>query len=147
MSRLEINKHAPEGYQIVMELDAYLRNNIDPVLLDFVKLRSSQINECAFCVDMHATGLEKLGVPARKIYAVSAWKEVGFFTLDERAALALTEQLTRLPGGVDDAIWEEAAEVFSERQLSDVILAAGTINLLNRMGVGTKQAPPRLKSN
>ncbi len=144
MTRLAINRHAPEGYQAVAQLDAYVRRNLDPELLDLVKLRASQLNGCAFCVDLHATDLEKLGVPTRKIYAVSAWRETTFFTGAERAALALTEQVTHLPGGVDDATWQAAAEVFAERELADLVLAIGTINLWNRIGVTTHLAPPPL---
>src|SRR5690625_253797 len=144
MTRLAINRHAPEGYQAVAQLDAYVRRNLDPELLDLVKLRASQLNGCAFCVDLHATDLEKLGVPTRKIYAVSAWRETTFFTGAERAALALTEQVTHLPGGVDDATWQAAAEVFAERELADLVLAIGTINLWNRIGVATHLAPPPL---
>lgn len=144
MTRLAINRHAPEGYQAVAQLDAYVRRNLDPELLDLVKLRASQLNGCAFCVDLHATDLEKLGVPTRKIYAVSAWRETTFFTGAERAALALTEQVTRLPDGVDDAAWQAAAEVFAERELADLVLAIGTINLWNRIGVTTHLAPPPL---
>ncbi len=144
MTRLAINRHAPEGYQAVAQLDAYVRRNLDPELLDLVKLRASQLNGCAFCVDLHATDLEKLGVPTRKIYAVSAWRETTFFTGAERAALALTEQVTHLPGGVDDATWQASAEVFAERELADLVLAIGTINLWNRIGVTTHLAPPPL---
>lgn len=144
MTRLAISRHAPEGYQAVAQLDAYVRRNLDPELLDLVKLRASQLNGCAFCVDLHATDLEKLGVPTRKIYAVSAWRETTFFTGAERAALALTEQVTRLPDGVDDAAWQAAAEVFAERELADLVLAIGTINLWNRIGVTTHLAPPPL---
>lgn len=144
MTRLAINRHAPEGYQAVAQLDAYVRRNLDPELLDLVKLRASQLNGCAFCVDLHATDLEKLGVPTRKIYAVSAWRETTFFTGAERAALALTEQVTHLPDGVDDATWQAAAEVFAERELAALVLAIGTINLWNRIGVTTHLAPPPL---
>lgn len=145
MSRPSIKQHAPEGYQAVSALDQYVRQNLDPVLLDFVKLRASQLNGCAFCVDMHAVDLEKSGVPARKIYAASAWRETSFFTDRERAALALTEQVTFVASGVDDDTWQEAAAVFSERELSDLILAIGTINLWNRIGVSTHLTPPPLR--
>lgn len=145
MSRLNISQHAPEGYQAVAALDSYVRKNLDHALLDFVKLRASQLNGCAFCVDMHATDLEKSGVSTRKIYAVSAWRETSFFTDQERAALALTEEITLLTSGVADTTWQEAAEVFSERELSDLILAIGTINLWNRIGVSTHLAPPPLR--
>lgn len=145
MSRLIVKQHAPEGYQAVAALDQYVQQNLDHVLLDFVKLRASQLNGCAFCVDMHATELEKSGVPTRKIYAVTAWRETGFFTERERAALALTERVTFIASGVDDDTWQEATEVFSERELSDLILAIGTINLLNRIGVSTHVTPPPLR--
>lgn len=145
MSRLNISRHAPEGYQAVTALDSYVRENLDHALLDLLKLRASQLNGCAFCVDMHATDLEKSGVPTRKIYAMSAWRETSFFTDQERAALALTEQITFIASGVDDAIWQEAATVFSERELSDLVLAIGTINLWNRIGVSTHLAPPPLR--
>lgn len=146
MTRLTISRHAAEGHRAVLALDGYVRRSIDPVLLDLVKLRVSQLNGCAFCVDKHATDLEKLDTPTRKIYAVSAWRETGFFTERERAALALAEQVTRIADGVDDRTWGQAAELFTERELSDLILAIGTINLLTRMGVSTQMSPPPLDS-
>lgn len=146
MTRLAINQHAPQGYQAVAALDGYARRHLDHVLLEVVKLRASQLNGCAFCVDRHATDLEESGVPSRKIYAVSAWRETSFFTETERAALALAEQITHISRGVDDQVWDEAAALFSERELSDLVLAIGTINLLNRMGVATHLAPPALDS-
>lgn len=145
MSRLNISQHAPEGYQAVAALDQYVRQNLDHVLLDLVKLRASQLNGCAFCVDMHAGDLERSGVATRKIYAVSAWRETSFFTDRERAALALTEQITSISSGVDEDTWQEAARLFSAREQSDLILAIGTINLWNRIGVSTHLAPPPLR--
>lgn len=145
MTRLAINKHAPEGYKAIAQLDGYVRRNLDHELLDLVKLRASQINGCAFCIDLHATDLERQGVPTRKIYAVNAWKETNFFTATERAALALTDQITRITGGVDDDTWQVAAAVFPERELSDLVLAIGTINLWNRIGISTHLAPPALE--
>lgn len=144
MTRLAINQHAPEGYKALTALDSYLQRNLDPVLLELVKLRASQVNGCAFCVDMHSTDLEKRGVPSRRIYAVSAWRETSFFTDSERAALALTEEITHITHGVDDQVWQAAAEEFTDRELSDLVLAIGTINLQNRIGVSTELAPPPL---
>ncbi|MFZ1361600.1 MAG: carboxymuconolactone decarboxylase family protein [Candidatus Nanopelagicales bacterium] len=144
MARLSVPTHAPDGYKAIMGLDGYLKENLDAELLDFVKLRASQINGCGFCVDLHSTDLEKMGVPTRKIYALSTWREAGFFTDRERAALALTEEVTLIPSGVDDTTWNHAAAVFSEKELSDLIIAIGTINLWNRIGVATHLAPPPL---
>ena len=145
MSRIRVGEHAPEGYQAVIDLDKVLHKRLDHVLIDFIKLRASQLNGCAFCVDSHASDLEKAGVPSRKIYAVSAWHETDFFTPRERAALAMTEQVTHISSGVDDATWQEAAGVFSEAELADVILVIGTINLWNRIWVSTHLAPPPLE--
>ncbi|MEV0395908.1 carboxymuconolactone decarboxylase family protein [Polymorphospora rubra] len=144
MARLNIRQHAPQGYQAVLDLDRYARENLDHVLFDLVKLRASQLNGCSYCVDMHATDLEKLGQPTRRIYAVSAWRETDFFTERERAALALTEAVTMIATGVDDAVWAEAARLFPERELSDLVLAIGTINVWNRICVSTLAAPPPL---
>lgn len=144
MPRLTIKEHAPEGYALVARLDAYAQRHLAPELLSLVKLRASQLNGCAFCVDMHARELEQHAVPARKIYAVSAWQETPFFTSQERAALALTEQVTRVHSGVDDETWQAAAAAFSERALSDLVLAIGIINLWNRIGVATRLTPPAL---
>lgn len=145
MHRISINKHAPEGYQAVAALDGYVRRHLDHVLLDLVKLRASQLNGCAYCVDLHATDLEQAGIPTRKVYAVSVWRETSFFTEPERAALALTEEITLIAAGVDDDTWQAAAGVFSERELADLVLAIGTINLWNRIGVSTHLAPPPLR--
>lgn len=144
MTRLAISHHAPEGYEAVAALDGYVKRSLDPELLDVVKLRASQINGCAFCVDLHAIHLEQRGVPSRKIHAVSTWQETSFFSTAERAVLALTEQVTRISHGVDDEVWQDAAAVLSERELSDWVLAIGTINVLNRIGVATHLAPPPL---
>ncbi|MEV0731609.1 carboxymuconolactone decarboxylase family protein [Polymorphospora sp. NPDC050346] len=144
MARLNIRQHAPQGFQAVADLDRYARENLDDILFDLVKLRASQLNGCAYCVDMHATDLEKLGQPTRRIYAVSAWRDTGFFTERERAALALTEAITMIATGVDDAVWAEAARLFPARELSDLVLAIGTINVWNRICVSTLTAPPPL---
>ncbi|UCR89364.1 carboxymuconolactone decarboxylase family protein [Mycetocola spongiae] len=144
MTRLNIAQHSPAGYRAVAALDALLRDVLDPELLDLVKLRASQLNGCAFCVDMHGADLGALGVPVRKIIAVSAWREAGFFSPRERAALALTEEVTLLPGGVSAAVWAEAAGLYSEPELANLVLAIGTINLWNRIGVSTELTPPPL---
>ncbi|ASO18301.1 AhpD family alkylhydroperoxidase [Actinoalloteichus hoggarensis] len=144
MPRLVVPEHAPAGYRAVGRLDQYLRDSIDAGLLDVVKLRASQLNGCAYCVDMHAASLSELGVPARKIHALPVWRETDFFSDRERAALALTEAITVLTNGVDDDVWAQAAAQFDERELADLVLAIGTINLLNRIGVSTRLAPPPL---
>lgn len=144
MPRLTLQEHAPEGYALVARLDTYTKRRLAPELLGLVKLRASQLNGCAFCVDLHASELEQHAVPTRKIYAVSGWQETPFFTSQERAALALTEQITRIQGGVDEQTWQAATAAFSGPALSDLVLAIGTINLWNRIGVTTRLTPPAL---
>ncbi|SES05779.1 alkylhydroperoxidase AhpD family core domain-containing protein [Propionibacterium cyclohexanicum] len=145
MSRLAINKQSPEGYKAVGAFEAYVQKNVDHVLLDLVKLRASQLNGCAFCVDMHSSDLQKNGVPVRKIFAVAAWKEAPFFSDKERAALALTEEVTLVSEqGVTDQTWDEASKYFSDKELSDLVLAIAAINVWNRIGVSTHLAPPPL---
>jgi AhpD family alkylhydroperoxidase len=113
-----------------------------PIDTELVHLRASQINGCSVCVDMHAKALRKAGESEEKVFAVSAWRETPYFSDAERAALALTEALTRIadrPEPVPDAIWDAAAEHFDETQLGALVLDIGTINLWNRLNVATQQ--------
>src|SRR4051794_30619135 len=112
------------------------------VNLELVHLRASQINGCSVCVDMHAKGARKAGESEERLFAVAAWRETPYFTDAERAALALTEALTRIADGADqvpDALWEECAEHFDETQLAALVLEIGQINLWNRLNVATRQ--------
>jgi AhpD family alkylhydroperoxidase len=107
-----------------------------------VHLRASQINGCSVCVDMHAADLKKLGDTDRRIIAVSAWRETSWFTPAERAALALTEAVTRLSDRADpvpDAIWDEARAHFDEAALASLVLSIGMINIWNRLNATTRQ--------
>ena len=113
-----------------------------PINTELVHLRASQINGCSVCVDMHAKALRKAGESEEKVFAVAAWRETPYFSDAERAALALTEALTRIadrPEPVPDAIWEAAAEHFDETQLGALVLDIGVINLWNRLNVATQQ--------
>ena len=107
-----------------------------------VHLRASQINGCSVCVDMHAKALRKAGESEERVFAVAAWRETPYFSDAERAALALTEALTRIadrPEPVPDAIWDAAAEHFDEVQLAALVIDIATINLWNRLNVATQQ--------
>jgi AhpD family alkylhydroperoxidase len=113
-----------------------------PIDTEFVHLRASQINGCSVCVDMHAKALRKAGESEERVFAVSAWREAPFFSDAERAALALTEALTRLADKeepVPDAIWDAAAEHFDEPQLAGLVLDIAQINVWNRLNVATRQ--------
>jgi AhpD family alkylhydroperoxidase len=113
-----------------------------PISRELVHLRASQINGCSVCVDMHAKGARRAGESEERVYAVAAWRETPYFSDAERAALALTECLTRLadrPDQVPDAIWDAAAEHFDEPQLGALVLDIGLVNLWNRLNIATQQ--------
>lgn len=118
--------------------------------LDLVHLRASQINGCAFCVEMHAGDLKKAGESDERIYAVAAWRESPYFTDAERAVLALTEAATRIndkPDPVPDEIWEEVARHFDERALAALVIHIALINAYNRINVMVKQKAGPWRSN
>ena len=115
---------------------------LDGKLLALSHLRASQINGCSMCVEMHARDLKKAGEKDERLFAVAAWREAPYFSDAERAALALTEALTRIADNaepVPDAIWDAAAEHFDETQLGALVLDIATINLWNRLNVATQQ--------
>src|SRR3954451_22851143 len=113
-----------------------------PINLELVHLRASQINGCSVCVDMHAKGARNAGESEERLFAVAAWRDTPYFNDAERAALALTEALTRIadrPEPVPDAIWDAAAEHFDEEQLGALVLDIALINVWNRVNVATQQ--------
>jgi AhpD family alkylhydroperoxidase len=110
--------------------------------LELLHLRASQINGCSVCVDMHSKGLQQAGEADERIFAVGAWRETPYFTAAERAALALTECVTRLadrPDPVPDEVWDEAAAHFSEPQLAALVVDMAAINAWNRLNAATRQ--------
>ncbi|GAA2400989.1 carboxymuconolactone decarboxylase family protein [Actinomadura vinacea] len=115
---------------------------LEPELLELVRIRASQINGCAFCLDMHTKDARARGETEQRIYALSAWRETPFYTDRERAALALTEAVTLVHDGhVPDEVYREAAEVFDEAGVAALIWAATVINAYNRMAVSTRMVP------
>ena len=110
--------------------------------IGLVQLRASQINGCSVCVDMHARDLKRAGETDERLFAVAAWRDAPYFTEAERAALALTEAVTRLADRADpvpDEIWDEAARHYDEEALAGVLLAIASINVWNRLNVSTRQ--------
>ena len=119
-------------------------STIAPKTQELVKVRASQINGCAFCLDMHAREALQVGEDPRRLYTVSAWRDTEFFTGAERAALELTEAVTRLPegGGVPDALYARVRGHYSEEQYLDLLLLIGVINVWNRLSVALHSTPP-----
>ena len=118
------------------------RAKVSPRLLELMSLRASQINGCGVCAVQHPKIARKLGETDDRIFAVAAWRDAPFFTDAERAALALTEALTRIADAADavpDDVWDEAARHYDEQELAALVLSIATINVWNRLNVATRQ--------
>src|SRR6476620_4953764 len=118
-ARLEAQKVSPAAYQAMLGLEMFVRkqSKLEPALLQLVKMRTSQINGCAYCLDMHSKDARAEGETEQRLYALPAWEETPFFTDRERVALALTEAITLIgQGHVPDAIYEKASKSFSEEE-------------------------------
>ncbi len=134
---------APDAYDIVASLGlAAAKAGIDKQLLELIKLRASQINGCAFCVQFHILQSESLGISADKLNLVVVWREAPLFSARERAALAWTEALTLVTEGVSDEVYAQAAAEFSEGELAYLSSAIASINVWNRLGVAYRWTPP-----
>ena len=134
---------APDAYEIVAALGrAAAKAGIDKPLLELIKLRASQINGCAFCVQFHILQGEGLGVPVDKLNLVVVWREAAQFSARERAALAWTEALTLLTGGVSDEVYAQASAEFSKKELAYLSSAIASSNVWNRLGVAYRWTPP-----
>lgn len=142
--RLDYNQIAPAGMKALGGAYGYvMQTELSPVLVDLVYLRVSQINNCAYCLDMHTRDLLKKGVKVEKLALVQAWAEAGdLFDARERAALAWAESVTRVAQtGVPDADYQAARAVFDERELVDLTIAIGVMNLYNRMAISFRNTP------
>ncbi|HEY3939720.1 MAG TPA: carboxymuconolactone decarboxylase family protein [Bryobacteraceae bacterium] len=142
--RLDAQKAAPAAVQALLALSGYVRKSsgLEPALLELVKLRASQINGCAYCIDMHSKDARANGESEQRLYALDAWKETPFFTDRERAALAWTEAITLIrEGHAPNEIYEEARQRFSEEELVNLTLAIITINGWNRLLIGFRAVP------
>ena len=141
--RMNLAKVAPEVYRAMVALDAATRKGLDPVVAELVRIRSSQLNHCAFCLDMHTRDARRAGETEERIYLLSAWQEAGaVFTEKEQAALALAEAVTVITDGfVPDAVYERAAKHFDEEELAHLIAVVFTINSWNRIAVTTRMPP------
>ncbi|POY38358.1 hypothetical protein C3K47_02880 [Solitalea longa] len=141
-NRININQVAPSAYKAMLAFDSYLKTTeINPLHKELIKIRASQINGCAYCLDMHSYDARELGETEQRIYTLSAWRETRFFSEEEQAILALTEEMTLLPKGVSDATYQYAEKVLGEKLLAEVIMAIIIINAWNRIGVTLSMTP------
>ena len=139
----DFQTQAPDVYSAVLALGQIAaKAGMDKQLLELVKLRASQINGCAFCVQHHILLGERLGLSTDKLNLVVVWREAPQFSARERAALAWTEALTELTGGVSDEVYAEACAEFSAQELAYLTSAIASINVWNRFGVAFRRTPP-----
>ncbi|MFJ9813870.1 carboxymuconolactone decarboxylase family protein [Streptomyces sp. NPDC101151] len=141
--RLSWAQHAPDVYKAMVRLDSAAKQGLDPKLYELVKIRASQINHCAFCLDMHTKDALAAGESVERIVQLGAWEESRhFYTEKELAAIELTEAITVLTDGfVPDEVYDRAAGHFAEAELSQLIAAITVINAWNRFGVSTRMTP------
>ncbi|MFD6277545.1 carboxymuconolactone decarboxylase family protein [Streptomyces sp. NPDC060209] len=142
-ARLQWAQLAPDVYKAMVRLDAASRKGLDPTLLELVKIRASQLNHCAFCLDMHSKDALAAGESVERIIQLSAWEESQhFYTEKELAAIQLTEAVTVLTDGfVPDEVYAKAAKHFEEAELAQLIAAITVINAWNRFGVTARLTP------
>jgi AhpD family alkylhydroperoxidase len=140
--RFDYLKNAPGIYQAMMGLVKYLRQSgLEESLSLLVDLRASQINGCAFCLDMHWKDLRALGETEQRLYGLDAWQESPYYTDRERAALAWTEAVTNIGERVPDEVYEKVRALFSEKELADLTLGIATINAWNRLNIAARTVP------
>lgn len=138
--RKSIKDIEPKAYEAMLNLEAYGKTcTINPILKELIKMRASQINGCAYCLDMHTEDALKLGENSRRIFALSVWHESHLFTAEERAILQLTEEVTRIyEKGVSDEAYNNVVNLFGEKMTAQIIMLIVTINAWNRIAVSTK---------
>jgi AhpD family alkylhydroperoxidase len=134
---------APGAYRALSGVEAYLRAcGLEHSLIELVKVRASQINHCAFCLDMHSKDARKAGETEQRLYLLDAWREAPFYSEREQAALAWTEHMTRLSSdGAPEEAYQRLRAVFSDTEIANLTVLIGMINLWNRVGVGFHMAP------
>ena len=142
-TRFDPAQVAPGIYDAMMGLERYLRAcGLEPGLVHLIKLRASQLNGCAYCLDMHWKDLRALGETEQRLYSLDAWRECPYYTPRERAALAWTEAVTRVSEGhVADAVYDEVRTHFDDKALADLTLAVATINAWNRLAIAARTTP------
>lgn len=141
--RLDFYKASPDAAKAMLALEAAVNKlGIDHTLLELVKLRASQVNGCAYCVDLHSSDARKRGESERRLHAVAVWREAPFFTERERAALAWTEALTRISETrAPDADYEWLSSQFDEQERVNLTLAINAVNSWNRLAIGFRSVP------
>ena len=146
--RMNYQNASPGGMKALIGLERFLATcGLEKNLIDLVKLRASQINGCAYCIDMHSKDLRANGESEQRLYELDAWQETPFYTERERAALLWTEAVTRVADThVPDSVYEQVRQQFTETELTNLTLAIGTINVWNRLCISFRTEPGTYQS-
>jgi len=138
-TRINIGQLEPKAYEAMMVMEKYLStSSLDPMLMELIRLRASQINGCAYCIEMHSEATIKYGESLNKIFALSAWWESPLFSDKEKCAFAMTDEITNISeGGLSDKTFEDVKKHFSENEIAQMIMLIGLINTWNRMAIAT----------
>ncbi len=141
--RINIMQTLPEAIKAISGLDKFLQTSrLSNIHKEMIKIRASQINGCAYCINMHTKDARKYGETEQRIYLLSAWRETDFFTEEEQVILAMTEEITLISAqGLTENTYQKAVKVFDAEYLSQIIMAIITINAWNRIGVSTRMEP------
>ncbi len=142
--RIDIRTLEPECWKLVIAIENYLaKTSLEKKLRELIKIRTSQINKCTYCIDLHTKDAIKFGESERRIFALPAWQESPLFLDEERAVLKLTEEVTEITkGGVSDKTFDKVRKYFSENEVAQIIIAINHMNFLNRIAVSTKMVHP-----
>jgi AhpD family alkylhydroperoxidase len=145
--RIDYRKYAQEPLKHMFGLEKYIaESGLEPKLVHLVKMRASQINACAYCLDMHSIDARAAGESEQRLYTLEAWRETPFFSDRERAALAWTESVTLIAQThAPDDVYADLQKHFSEKEIVDLTFVVGTINLWNRLAISTRAVPGRYK--
>src|SRR5690606_5669909 len=140
-NRIDIQALEPKAYEPMLALENYLRTSqLSKTHLELIKIRASQINGCAFCINMHTADAIKQGETAQRIFLLNAWRETEHFTIEERIILAITEEITLISqDGLSESTYQQAEKLFDKNYIAQIIMAVVTINAWNRIANSTKK--------
>ena len=137
-TRMMMHEVAPNAWNAMLGMEKYIATtNLKPLHKELIKIRASQINGCAFCINMHTTDARKMGETEQRIYLLSAWREADYYTEEEKAILALTEEVTLISQHVSEETYQNAARLFDKKYLAEIIMMIITINAWNRIAITT----------
>jgi len=143
--RLALHEYLPQVYKLMKEIDGLVQEGVEPLYIEMIKIRTSQLNGCAYCLNMHITDAIKLGEDSQRLNVLSAWREaLNWFSEEEQVILQLTEEITLIgQHGISDKVYDRAAELFGEEKLARLIVTVVSINSWTRIGVSLHFHPAK----